>query len=92
MTIHTTPRDVLSSAFKPKLGKAIPPPRFTEDDSLLVDIRDKIARAQNKPHLHAALVSLLGDALAETRLEHISRTHPGMIGTLSAECEFAKIE
>lgn len=91
MTIHSTPRDVLS-AFSPKLDKKLPPPRWTEDDSLLVDIRDKIARAQNKPHLHAALVSLLADALAESRLEQISRTHPGMIGTLAPECEFARLE
>lgn len=91
MTIHQTPREALS-AFKPMLGQKMPPPRFNEDDSLLVDIRDKIARAQNKPHLHAALMLLLGDAIAESRLEQISRTHPGMIGTLSPECEFPTIE
>lgn len=88
MTIY--PRDVLS-AFSPKLPKRLPPPRFSEDDSLLIEIRDRIAKAQNRPNLRAALVALLGDALAETKLEEIARDHPGLVGILTRECEFASI-
>ena len=80
----TQPRDVLT-AFSPKLIKRLPPPRFSDDDSLLIEIRDRIAKAQNRPNLRAALVALLGDALAETRLEEIARDHPGMIGTMCSE-------
>ncbi len=47
MTIHSKPRDVLT-AFKPKL---LPPKRMTDADSLLLEIRDRIAKAQNMPEL-----------------------------------------
>lgn len=89
MTIHT-PKDVLlSGAFKPKL---MPPKRGGEDDTLLVDIAQLCLRAQNTPHLRDPLVELLGRIIRESRLEHISRTHPGMIGTLATECEVGRIE
>jgi len=88
MTIHQKPRDVLSSAFKQKL---LPPKRMTEADTLLIEIRDKIAKAQNLPDLSEALATLLADCLHEIQLEKTSRTHPGMIGTLAMECEFARI-
>lgn len=81
MTIHQTPRDVLS-AFSPKLPKRLPPPRISEDDTLLVDIGTLCLKAQNRKHLRKALVSLLGDIIRETRLEEIAREHPGMIGSM----------
>lgn len=94
MTIHTTPRDVLSSAFKPKLGKALPPPRFTEDDSLLVEIRDLIAKAENKPTIRDALRYLLRESLLQMKQEDAARS--GLIGImypdLPEECEFGRIE
>jgi hypothetical protein len=79
MTIHQKPRDVLT-AFKPRL--APPPERFNEDDSLLVEIRDKCSRAQNIRSLRKPLVSLLGEIIRETQLEDIARDHPGMIGNM----------
>lgn len=89
MTIHT-PRDVLlSGAFKPKISSADVLP---EDDTLLVDIAQLCLRAQGRPHLRAPLVKLLGEIIHETNLERISRTHPGLIGTMAQECEFASIE
>lgn len=87
MTIHT-PKDVLLGAFRQKL---LPPRRITEADSLLIEIRDKIAKAQNITELREPLATLLGDCLHEIQLEKTSRTHPGMIGTLAPECEFAAI-
>ena len=87
----TTPRDVLT-AFSPKLPKRLPPPRMTEDDTLLVEIARLCMKAQNVPRLREALVTLLGEIINETNLERISRTHPGMIGTLATECEFARTE
>lgn len=88
MTMHITPRDVLP-AFKQKL---LPPRRLSEADSLLLEIRDKIAKAQNISELREPLATLLGDCLHEIQLEKTSRTHPGMIGTMAQECEFASIE
>ena len=88
MTIHT-PKDVLLGAFKQKL---LPPKRMSEADSLLIEIRDKIAKAQNIAELREPLATLLADSLHEIQLEKTSRTHPGMIGTLATECEFASIE
>jgi hypothetical protein len=88
MTIHT-PRDVLLGAFRQKL---MPPRLLSEADSLLLEIRDKIAKAQNIPELRDPLATLLADSLHEIQLEKTSRTHPGMIGTLASECEFAAIE
>ena len=85
MTIH--PRDVLP-AFRQKL---LPPKRMSEADSLLLEIRDKIAKAQNIAELREPLATLLADSLHEIQLEKTSRTHPGMIGTLAPECEFASI-
>jgi hypothetical protein len=85
MTIHT-PRDVLLGAFRPKL---MPPRLLSEADSLLLEIRDKIAKAQNIAELREPLATLLGDCLHEIQLEKTSRTHPGLIGT---QCEFASIE
>lgn len=87
MTMHITPRDVLP-AFKQKL---LPPKRLTEDDTLLVDIAKLCAKAQNIADLREPLVKLLGEIIHETNLERVSRTHPGMIGTLAPECEFASI-
>jgi hypothetical protein len=87
MTIHT-PRD-LFPAFQQKL---LPPKRMSEADSLLLEIRDKIAKAQNITELRDPLATLLADSLHEIQLEKTSRTHPGMIGTLAPECEFAAIE
>jgi hypothetical protein len=86
MTIHT-PRDLFPAS---KL-KIMPPKRGGEDDTLLVDIATLCLRAQNTPHLREPLVELLGRIVSESRLEHISRNHPGMIGTLAQECEFASI-
>jgi predicted N-formylglutamate amidohydrolase len=88
MTIHQKPRDVLP-AFRQKL---LPPKRMSEADSLLLEIRDKIAKAQNISELRDPLATLLADSLHEIQLEKTSRTHPGMIGTLATECEFAAIE
>jgi hypothetical protein len=84
MTIHT-PRD-LFPAFRQKL---LPPKRMSEADSLLLEIRDKIAKAQNISELRDPLATLLADSLHEIQLEKTSRTHPGLIGT---QCEFASIE
>ena len=90
MTIHPTPRDVLK-AFRPKL--APPPRRMSEDDSLLVEIRDKIAKAENIAELREALRTLLGESLVQMREEDAARS--GLIGILHpellAECEFARI-
>jgi hypothetical protein len=85
MTIQ--PRDVLS-AFSPKF-KRLPPPRFTEDDSLLIEIRDKIAKAENVPSIRHALRDLLRESLLQMGLEDAART--GLIGVLASECEFAAI-
>lgn len=89
MTIH--PRDVLSRVFTPKL---MPPARFTEDDSLLVEIRDRIAKAENIPALREPLRTLLGESLVQMREEDAARS--GLIGILHpellAECEFARIQ
>jgi hypothetical protein len=84
MTIIPNPRDVLT-AFKPKLGQKLPPPRFTEDDSLLVTIRDKIAEAKRFRHLRVELMGLLSDEVHEMKLEDLSRTYPGMISELYPE-------
>lgn len=89
MTIHQKPRDVLS-AFSPKLTKRLPPPRFTEDDSLLIEIRDKIAKAENVPSIRHALRELLRESLLQMGLEDAART--GLIGVLTTECEFARTE
>jgi predicted N-formylglutamate amidohydrolase len=88
MTMHITPRDVLP-AFKQKL---LPPKRMTEADSLLLEIRDKIAKAQNIAELRDPLATLLADSLHEIQLEKTSRTHPGLVGILTRECEFARTE
>ncbi len=78
--MHTTsPREVLLPAFRPKL---MPPKRLTDEDSLLIEIRDKIAKAQNIHGLRDPLATLLADALHEIQLEKLSRTAPGMIGVL----------
>lgn len=82
MTIQ--PRDVLS-AFKPKFTKRLPPPRITEDDTLLVDIGQLCLKAQARKHLRKHLVALLGDIINECKLEEIAREHPGMIGTMCSE-------
>lgn len=88
MTIHT-PRDVLlSGAFKPKL---LPPKRMSEGDTLLVEIATLCAKAQNIADVREPLATLLGDILHEIQLEKTSRTHPGLIGTMAQECEFASI-
>ena len=87
MTIHT-PKDVLLGAFRQKL---LPPRRITEADSLLIEIRDKIAKAQNISELRDPLATLLGDCLHEIQLEKTSRTHPGLVGILTRECEFASL-
>jgi hypothetical protein len=84
MTIHTTPRDVLS-AFSPKLTKRLPPPRFTEDDSLLIEIRDKIAKAENVPSIRHALRALLRESLLQMGEEDAARC--GLIGILHPEIE-----
>lgn len=89
MTLHQKPRDVLLGAFRPKLP---PPKRLSEADSLLIEIRDKIAKAQNIADLREPLATLLADCLHEIQLEKTSRTYPGLIGTLAAECEFARVE
>ncbi len=85
MTMH--PRDVLT-AFKPKLA---PPRRMTDADTLLVEIRDKIAKAQGYAELSEPLATMLAECLHEIQLEKTSRNYPGLIGTLSSECEFASI-
>jgi hypothetical protein len=87
MTIHT-PKEVLLGAFRQKL---LPPKRMSEADTLLVDIATLCAKAQNIADLREPLASLLGDIIHEIQLEKTSRTHPGMIGTLAPECEFASI-
>jgi hypothetical protein len=87
MTIHT-PRDVLLGAFRPKL---LPPKRMSEGDTLLVEIATLCAKAQNIPELREPLATLLGDIIHEIQLEKTSRTHPGLIGTMAPECEFASI-
>jgi hypothetical protein len=84
MTIHQTPRDVLK-AFSPKLGQKLPPPRFTEDDSLLVEIRDKIAKAENIATLRPALRALLGESLVQMGEEDAARS--GLIGVLHPDIE-----
>jgi hypothetical protein len=88
MTIHQKPRDVLP-AFRQKL---LPPKRMSEADSLLLEIRDKIAKAQNITELRKPLRTLLGDSLHELNLEETSRTSPGLIGIMHPDdCEFASI-
>lgn len=82
MTIQ--PREVLLPAFRPKL---LPPRRLTEDDTLLIEIRDRIAKAQNISELRDPLATLLGDALHEIQLEKLSRTAPGMVGVLRPDDE-----
>jgi hypothetical protein len=78
--MHTTsPKEVLLPAFRPKL---LPPRRLTDEDTLLIEIRDKIAKAQNIHGLRDPLATLLADALHEIQLEKLSRTAPGMIGVL----------
>jgi hypothetical protein len=79
MTIHT-PRD-LFPAFRQKL---LPPKRMSEADSLLLEIRDKIAKAQNITELRDPLATLLADSLHEIQLENTSRAHPGMVGNTIA--------
>jgi hypothetical protein len=78
MTIQ--PRDVLQ-AFSPKF-KRLPPPRFTEDDSLLIEIRDKIAKAENVSTIRHALVALLRESLAQMVEENNCRTNPEMVHEL----------
>ena len=82
MTIQ--PRDVLQ-AFKPAANRRLPPPRITEDDTLLVDIGQLCLKAQARKHLRKHLVALLGDIISECKLEEIAREHPGMIGTMCSE-------
>lgn len=82
MTIQ--PRDALSF-FKPKLGQKMPPPRFNEDDSLLVEIRDKIAKAENIMSLRPALRALLGASLVQMGEEDAARC--GLIGVLHPDLE-----
>lgn len=91
MTIQ--PKDVLFPASQLKL---MPPKRKTEEelaeDTLLDDIAKLCLKAQNSRRLRDALIVLLGRILHESELEKTSRTHPGMIGTLAPDCEFARIE
>jgi len=78
----STPRDVLSAAFFPKFKKA-PPPRFTEDDSLLVEIRDLIAKAENLPTIRDGLRELLRESLLQMKQEDAARS--GLIGIMYPE-------
>lgn len=80
----TSPKEALLPAFRPKLS---PPSRLTEDDTLLLEIRDKIAKAQNIASIRDHLATLLSDALHEIQLEKLSRTAPGMIGVLRPDDE-----
>lgn len=74
------PRDILFPALK---LKPLPPKRFTEDDSLLVEIRDLIAKAENIASLRGPLRTLLGETLVQMGEEDAART--GLIGILHPE-------
>jgi hypothetical protein len=78
----STPRDVLSAAFVPK-SKPTPPPRFVEEDELLVEIRDLICKAENKPRIRDGLRALLSDSLLQMKQEDAARS--GLIGVMYPE-------
>jgi hypothetical protein len=102
MTLHhITPRRVLERTIRPAAPTSDAPVHLVSNATAFSAAATWIAELQRRARLEenfwddqritvGDLLEFIGDALTETKLEHVSRTHPGMIGALSPECEFAK--
>ncbi len=73
--MNDTPKQTLARAFQKTL-------RPEYEDSIIVEIRDLIGKAKRFRHLRVELLNILADEVHEMKLEDVSRSYPGMIGTL----------
>ena len=76
--MNDTPKQMLARAFQKSL-------RDEFEDTGMVELRDLITKLKRFRHLRPGLLSYLADEVHEMKLEDVSRSYPGMIGTLFPE-------
>lgn len=76
--MNDTPKQTLARAFQRSL-------RPEYEDSGMTELRELIAKLKRLRHLRPDLLSYLADEVHEMKLEDVSRSYPGMIGTLYPE-------
>lgn len=73
--MNDTPKQVLARSFRQSQQ-----PEF--EDSAMVELRDLVTKIKRYRHLRVGLMNYLADEVHEMKLEDVSRTYPGMIGTM----------